>query len=174
LRFVRREAQKEAAMRIGRVLAWGVALACLALGCSNGAAGNKKDAGKAAAKKHDHPEEGPHGGPLAEWGDEKYHAEFTVDHKTKKAVVYILDGSAAKSAPIAIESVTLTLTHVKPAVILTLAADPQDGDPKGSASRFSGTHPSLAKEADFKGEVSATVGGKPYAGAFAGHGHPHE
>src|SRR5262245_34972790 len=89
---------------------------------------------------HGHPDKGPHGGALAEWGDENYHAEFTVDHAKKQATVYILDGSAANAAPVAANSLTLRLTNVKPAVEITLKADPEAGDPKGQCSRFSGTH----------------------------------
>src|SRR5262245_37093806 len=73
-------------------------------------AGKKADAAKKAEKdEHDHPDKGPHGGVLAEWGDEKYHAEFTVDHKAKKATVYILDGTARKAAPIPARSITLSI-----------------------------------------------------------------
>ena len=42
----------------------------------------------------------PHGGPLAEWGEDEYHAEFTVDHKEKKAGVYIYAGDAKTPKPI--------------------------------------------------------------------------
>jgi hypothetical protein len=44
------------------------------------------------ADKADHPEFGPHKGALAEWGEEEYHLEFTVDHKGQQATVYVLDG----------------------------------------------------------------------------------
>jgi hypothetical protein len=54
---------------------------------------------------------------------------------------------------------------------VTLKADPQEGDPKGQASRFSGTHEKLAQEAEFKGEIAGTVGGTPYSGKFTEKGH---
>jgi hypothetical protein len=50
-----------------------------------------------------HPTEGPHGGPLIEWGDEEYHLEFTVD-RPKKQALYVLDESACKATPIAVET----------------------------------------------------------------------
>ena len=151
-------------------------------GCTNKAdtgkgAGASAGKGKAAGEgknEHDHPEKGPHGGPLAEWGEEKYHAEVTFDHGKKQATVYILDGEAKKPAPVAAETVTLSLTNVKPPVQVTLKADPQEGDAKGQASRFTGTHDQLGKEMDFEGEVSGTVAGTPYAGTFKHKDDDHE
>ena len=139
---------------------------CPAANRKGPAAPSTKKGDEAAAKGHDHPEKGPHGGPLAEWGEEKYHAEVTFDHGKKQATVYILDGEAKKPAPVAAENVTLSLTNVKPPVQVTLKADPQEGDAKGQASRFTGTHDQLGKEMDFEGEVSGTVAGTPYAGTF--------
>lgn len=129
------------------------------------ATNGKKQDGK-TPPAHDHPDHGPHGGALAEWGDEEYHAEFTVDHKKKQATVYILDGSAKKPAPIAAETVELTLTHEKSPVQITLKADPDKDDPKGKSSRFVGTHDKLGEERPFEGEISANVGDVPYAGKF--------
>src|SRR5262245_10906711 len=138
-------------------------VAALALtGCTDRPA--KTDSPKKAPAQ-DHPDKGPHGGPLVEWGEEQYHVEFTVDRAKKRATVYILDGSAKKASPIAAESVTLTLT--KPAAAqITLKAEPQDGDPKGQSSRFSGGDDKLAAEGDLEGEISATIGGTPFSGEF--------
>jgi hypothetical protein len=122
-----------------------------------------KDKGKGG---HAHADEGPHGGALAEWGDEKYHAEFTVDHEKKQATVYILDGSAKKASPIAVETIQLSITNVKPPVQITLKADAEKDDPKGSSSRFVGTHEKLGVEMEFKGEISAKIGDTPYSGTF--------
>src|SRR5437660_616216 len=118
-------------MRNAPPLSAGAALTAalfLAAGCSDRPAKpySPKKGGTEA-----HPSKGPHGGVLAEWGEENYHAEFTVDHAKKQATVYILDGSAKKAAPVAADSVTLTLSNVKPPVQITLKADPQEGDPKG-------------------------------------------
>jgi hypothetical protein len=145
----------------------------LAGGCSrdkpkvvNGKTANGKKQDGKTPHVHDHPDHGPHGGALAEWGEEEYHAEFTVDHAKKQATVYILDGSAKKAAPIAAETINLTLTHAKPAVEITLKADPDKDDPKGKSSRFVGTHDKLGEERPFEGEISAKIDDKPYTGSF--------
>lgn len=111
-------------------------------------------------------EKGPHGGPIAEWGEEKYHVEITVNHEKKTVTAYILDGDIKKAAPIAAPSIKLTLTSVKPAVQLVLKADPDKGDPKGSSSRFVGMHDKLADKVLLKGAVSGKVGDVPYVGNF--------
>lgn len=124
------------------------------------------NATKQGGTKHDHPDAGPHGGPLAEWGEEEYHAEFTVDRGKKQATVYILDESAKKAKPIAAESITLTLKNVTPAVTVTLKAEPLEGEPKGTSSRFSGTHDKLGDAGPFYGEIAGKVGDTPYKDRF--------
>jgi hypothetical protein len=140
-------------------------------GCSGG--GKTETAGKPAKKDaHDeHAEHGPHGGELAEWGDHEYHVEVTIDKKEQTATVYILDAAAKKAVPIAVQMVTLTLKQ--PVAELTLAADPQQGDPSGSSSRFTGKHAALASASEVSGTVNGTVNGKPYAGDFPEHAHKH-
>jgi len=139
----------------------------------------KKDDGKKGKEDDDHPDEGPHGGALAEWGNHEYHAEFTVNHKEKMATVYILEGKIVggkmKAAPIDAESITLTIDNVKPKkLVLTLKADPEASDPKGKSSRFSGVHKQLEEEKEFEGEISGKVGKTPYAGKFKEEKHEHE
>jgi hypothetical protein len=162
-------------MTPGRRLLGGAALfaaaAILAAGCTSNPTGSPGKTGKGG---HQHPTEGPHGGALAEWGAEEYHAEFKVDHDKKQATVYILDESAEKAAPIKAETITLTITTFTPPVQITLKADPQAGDPKGSASRFTGTHDKLAEEKEFKGEISGKVGDTPYSGKFEEKEHDHD
>src|SRR5829696_9292877 len=103
-------------MRFNNGWAVGAALVCLA-GCGGDSKPAKNqtakevmkpaETGKASeADKHDHGAEGPHGGALAEWGEEEYHPEFTVDHATQEATVYVLDGSAKKAAPIDAKELT--------------------------------------------------------------------
>lgn len=143
-------------------------------GCTgkDGLGKNKKAQATAKDKEgHDHPAEGPHNGALAEWGEEEYHVEFTVDHGQKQATVYILDGKAKQAMPIQAETITLVLKNVQPPANVTLRADPQQDDPKGTASRFVGQHDALAKEMEFQGEISAKVGDKPYAGEFEEKAH---
>ncbi len=132
---------------------------------------------KPTAKVHAHPEHGPHGGTLIEWGDEEYHGEFTVDHDKKETVVYVLDGSAAKAPDLKPEDLTemvLLLKNVTPQVRIELRYDPERSGEKGLA--FVGTHEALAQETEFRGELSGKVKGKPYVGDFAekgGHKHKH-
>jgi hypothetical protein len=139
-----------------------LALLVAAPGCSEKA---EKPAGGAKKAAHDHPDKGPHGGPLVEWGDEDYHVEFTVDRAAKRATVYILDGSARKSAPIAADAVTLTLMSVQPPAQITLKPDPQADDPKGQSSRFSGVDERLAA-AELEGELSTKIAGTPFSGSL--------
>jgi hypothetical protein len=138
----------------------------LTLLVSTGCTNRKAPVKVAKTAVHDHPETGPHGGALAEWGEEEFHPEFKVDHAKKEATVYINDDKAAKPAPIAVEVVELILTHVKPPITIVLKADPESTDPKGKSSRFRGTHDELAKEIEFKGEINAKIGTKPYTGTF--------
>src|SRR4051794_9691225 len=155
-----------------RLAVLALALIPFAVGCST-----REQHGKPAVKKgeaaHDHPETGPHSGALAEAEGEKYHAEFLADHDKKLVTVYILDGTAKKTVPIAAETVQVTLTNFKPAVQLTLKADPESGDPKGESSRFTGTHEKIAEKADYTGEISATIAGSPYIFKFEEHDHDH-
>lgn len=114
---------------------------------------------------HTHTDGGVAGGALVEWGAEEYHAEFTVDHKSSEATVYILDGSAKKVVAIPAKSITLSLTQ-SPPVVVKLVPKPQDGDPADQSSRFVGTHPALATEVRLAGSISGEVNGKKYTGDF--------
>jgi hypothetical protein len=114
--------------------------------------------------KHDHGE-GPHKGALAEWGEEEYHVEFTVDHKAQQVTVYVLDGSAKKAKPIDAKELILTL-KLKPAVTMKLQPSRQASDPPDRSSCYVGKHAALAKEQDFEGTISGKVGNKPYSGDF--------
>lgn len=151
-----------------------VVSALMAVGCADQRDRTKKADVPAKGHEHDHAEEGPHGGALAEWGGGKLHAEFTVDPKKSEATVYILDEQVKKPAAIDAETILLTLKNVSPVAHVTLKAAPQDGDPKGKASRFVGTDPALAKEMEFTGEISGKANGKSYAGPFAEAEHTHE
>lgn len=114
---------------------------------------------------HVHPEAGPSGGVLATWGKEEFHAEFTVDHPTGEATVYVLDGTAKKVASIDAKTLTLSLKETPP-VVVTLEAKPQDGDPPGQSSRFVGTHDVLKTVKEFSGSISGKSDGKSYTGDF--------
>jgi hypothetical protein len=148
----------------------------LLAGCQKPGTASRPASAQNAKNKHehDHPETGPHGGALIEWGDDEYHAEFTVDHATQTATVYVLDASA-KSAPkldaSKISKVMLTLTQVSPPLTLELKPEPAKSNAQGIA--FAIKHEQFAKEADFQGNVSATIDGQAFTGEFKEHDHDH-
>jgi hypothetical protein len=149
------------------------ALAALALvvGCNKQGETNPKGdtrPGKAATDaKGDHGHgAGPHGGTVADWGGGKYHVEFTVDHGKQEATVYILGSDEKTPAPIKAADGQLLLTIKEPSFQVPLKAAPQQGDPKGTASRFVGKHEKLGKEQEFAGTISGEADGTPYAGDF--------
>jgi YHS domain-containing protein len=142
--------------------------AVVTLGCERAPRAARAPAGPQPADTQPHAHDaGPHGGAIAEWGDEEYHAEFTVDHKSKTAVVYILDGAARKAAKVAPERftrMTLTLTTARPPITLELKHDPGKSDAKGVA--FTASHDELGKEIEFTGNISGQIDGKAYSGDF--------
>lgn len=145
-------------------------LGAFLLGCSNQPA--KEPAKPAVKAKHDHPEDGPHKGPLAEWGAEEFHPEFTVDHQKQEARVYVLGPDAKTPAPIKTERILLTI--YAPAFQVDLKPEPQPNDPPGTASCFVGKHEKLGEDRSFAGTLSAEINGKPYAGDFKEGAHHHE
>lgn len=113
------------------------------------------------ADDHDHGS-GPHGGTVFHFG--KWHGEFTMNHKSKKATVYVLAGDAKKAVPIQAEKLLLSIKE--PPFKLELAALPQEGESAGKSSRFVGTHETFGKEQEFEGTVSVTLDGKTVSGDF--------
>jgi hypothetical protein len=163
---------------IGRWAAGMTAAVVLAVagGCGGGTPAPQV-AGPSKQQPEDaHPPEGPHGGPLAEWGNEEYHAEFTVDHKTKSVRVHILGPDAKK--PTAIKADKVVLSVKKPAFRVELKPERQKDDPEGAASVFAAHDDRFGGEQEFEGTLSAEFGGKRYAGDFQeetdGHGHDHK
>ena len=124
-------------------------------------------------KGHEHPDAGPHNGALAEWGNEEYHVEFTVDHKAQTVTVYVLDDTAKKAKPIDAKSLTLVLKQ-KPAVTVTLQPKPETGEKSGQSSRFTAKNAAFGKEQAFEGTISGKVGAKPYSGDFKEKAHDHK
>jgi hypothetical protein len=157
-----------------KLLGCGITLALLLmpLGCQKVAVAPPKVAKQTASKPgghaHDHShDEGPHDGVVAGWGDEEFHAEFTVDHDTKTATVYILDEhakNAPKVEPAKITKVTLAITNVSPPLTLEMKFDPAKTDSKGIA--FSATHDQFGKKMNFEGNISGKLNGKDYSGDF--------
>ncbi|MBN9521201.1 hypothetical protein J0H58_22220 [bacterium] len=154
-----------------KALACGVLGCALVVGCGQPAAPSKaapekKDDGD----DHEHGE-GPHGGTVIELG--KYHGEFTVDHGTKTATVYILDGKRGKKAePVA--ATKLRVSIKSPQFDVEAAAVPEKDDPAGKASRFVAKHDNFGKEQEFEGSVTVEVDGKPYTGDFKEKAHDHD
>jgi hypothetical protein len=136
-------------------------------GCNNQHSNTPKGGDKAVKKEgdddydHDHGP-GPHNGTIIEFG--KWHGEFTVNHKTKEAIVYILKADAKTAAPLQIDKPLLSIKN--PQFQVELKAQPQEGDPAGKSSRFVGKDENFGKEKEFEGTLSGMVNGKPYAGDF--------
>ena len=107
---------------------------------------------------------GPHDGTLADWGGGKYHVEFTVDHDTQEATVYVLGDDEKTPSPIAAEEIQLSIQD--PPMQVTLTAVPQEGDPAGTSSRFVGNHESLGVVQEYAGTMTGVVDGTPYSGDF--------
>jgi hypothetical protein len=121
------------------------------------------DEGDSKEGSHSHGE-GPHGGTLADWGGGTYHVEFTVDHDKKEATVYIIGDDAKTPAPIAAESIQLSIDD--PATEMELAAAPLEGEADGVSSRFVGTHDTIGVVKEFSGTISGEIDGTPYTGEF--------
>ncbi len=156
-----------------KALACGVLGCALVVGCGQPPAAATKpevkgDKEKAKDDDHDHGP-GPHKGTVLELG--KYHGEFTVDHPTKTATVYVLDGGVKNAAPIAAGKLGLSIKS--PAFQVDMKAMPQEGDPPGKASRFVAVHDNFGKEQEFEGTVNVVIDGKPYAGDFKEEDHDH-
>lgn len=120
---------------------------------------------KDSKKPHAHPDKGLHGGVLVEWGEEEYHPEVLFDRAKKEATVNIHDGEVKKLVPIKADSITLTLME-EPPVTIQLKAQPREGEPTGTSSRFVGTHEKLGQAGKFAGKVEGKIGDTPYHGTF--------
>jgi hypothetical protein len=114
---------------------------------------------------------GPHDGTLADCGGGKYHVEFTVSHPDKQATVYILGDDEKSASPI--KATEIHLTIASPAVDIALTAQPQEGDPEGTSSRFVGTHDNLGIVQEYAGTISGEIEGTPYTGDFKEEPHDH-
>lgn len=115
--------------------------------------------------------EGPNGGAVADWGGGKYHVEFTVDHDTQEATVYILDSNAKNPTPIKSEKLLLNISD--PVFQVELMPLPLDGEADGTSSRFVGKNEKLGVVQEFTGTISGEAEGTPYAGDFKEEPHSH-
>jgi hypothetical protein len=129
-------------------------------GCTD-KSGAKKTTATTAAKEHDHDEFGPHGGPLAEWGKEEYHAEFIVDAGKKQVTIFVLDGTAKAAPKVDADKITveLTIISVKPPVKVDLKHDKSaSGDKLGIA--FTGNNDLFEKPEGLRVNIRGKVDGK--------------
>ncbi len=107
---------------------------------------------------------GPHGGTIFDWGGGAYHLEFTVDHDQKQATVYVLGSDEKTPAPIKASTIQLIINQ--PMTEIDLEAQPLDGEPAGSSSRFVGKHDNLGIVQEYAGTLTGVIEGKPYTGDF--------
>jgi hypothetical protein len=114
---------------------------------------------------------GPHGGTLVDWGGGVYHVEFTVDADRQEATVYLLGEDEKTPTPIKAAGDEIQLSIKAPAFQIALKALPQEGDPVGSASRFTGKHENFGKAQEFAGTISGELDGTPYAADFVEEPH---
>jgi hypothetical protein len=119
---------------------------------------------------HDHDAPGPHKGQIFDLG--KFHAEFVVDHKSKKATVYVLEDDMKTAVPVKAEKLELTIKT--PAFTVELKANPDTGDKDGKCSRYEAVHDNFAKEQEFEGTVAGMIDGKPAKGDFKEEAHDHK
>lgn len=139
-----------------------------------GAAGGHKEGDGHTHPAESHAEEGPHHGHLIELGEEEYHAELAHDDKTKTVTVYLLDKEAKAAVAIPDKEILLNLMVDGKPLQAKLAADPQDGDPEGKASRFTITDETVVEAHDAPkttGRLKVTIGGKEYSGTVEHKAH---
>jgi hypothetical protein len=120
-----------------------------------------------AGHDEDHPEKGPHGGILVEWGEEEYHVEVTINHPAKQAIIYLLDSTAkhaAKADPAKVTDLILTLSSSPSPLSIPLKYDASKSNDKGIA--FVGNHKGLSKDVPLAGKVTGSVDKENFSGKF--------
>jgi hypothetical protein len=159
-------------------LTLGLLMAALATGCDpKPSAGVTKPSAEEKTgddgDEHAHGE-GPNGGVIFDLG--RYHAEFTVDHGKKECYVLFVKGEDKNAKPLPVACKELTLT-TKPTTVkegadkgkavppMTVTLKPAD-EKDGKAAKFVGTDPGIGNVADFEGDVTGEIGGKPSSGQF--------
>jgi hypothetical protein len=119
------------------------------------------------AKGEDHPEKGPHGGALAEWGEEQYHVEVTFNRQAKQAVIYLLDSTAKHAADVDPNKVTdlvLIISSTPSPLSIPLKHDAGKSNDKGLA--FVGNHDALSKDTPLAGTVAGAIEKENFQGPF--------
>ncbi len=137
------------------------------------AATSTDDHGHSHGEGHVHAA-GPHDGAIGDWGGGKFHVEFTVNHDTKEATVYVLGSDEKTAAPVKTPDGKLLLTIKEPAFQVDLVASPMEGEADGKSSRYVGKHDNLGTVQEFAGTISGETDGTPYSGDFKEEPHGHE
>ncbi len=129
---------------------------------------------ESAEPAHDHPDHGPHGGDLIELGDGDYHAE--VVHGDASLTFWILDGSAADGVAVTADTAVINGSYAAEKQQFPLTAQPQDGDPEGTASCFVSDDATLLEWLEqplARLRLSVNIGDTPWGGAIV-HDHDHD
>lgn len=132
------------------------------------------DGHKEGEAGHGHAEEGPHKGQLIELGKEEYHGELLHDDAAHKITIYLLDGAAKKSVPVAEAALTVNVVVDGKPAQFKLPAVPQTDDPAGQSSRFELTDHMLCEALDdpkSKGRLNVTIAGKQFSGELSHEEH---
>lgn len=128
----------------------------------------------AESAEHAHPSAGPHQGRLIELGRGVYHAELSHAPDANKVIVYLLDKQSETAVTSADAEVVMNLIYDRQPRQFLLAAEPQEGDAAGQASRYSLVDETLFKALESPsttGRLSVNISGKPYSGKVDRHVH---
>jgi hypothetical protein len=129
-----------------------------------------------AEHNHAHPDKGPHGGPLIELGNEKYHAELLLDEKTQTVTIYLLDGTARKEVAIPAKFVRINIKKSGKGEQFQLRPAPQKQENAGKTARFALKDATLCDRLHAEGidaRLVVEIDGKSYSGSVV-HDHNHD
>ncbi|MFL5329527.1 MAG: hypothetical protein ACJ8C4_11485 [Gemmataceae bacterium] len=153
-------------MKFVTALSLGIAIGLT--GCGSSPPSAKGDSKQGHGKTEHVHGKGPHGGEIFDLG--KYHGELSFDNDKKEVTLYILGSDEKTLSPVTAKNLTITTKVAKtkdgkdiPA--MTIKMLPQD-EANGKASKFVGTDPGLANDAEYEGTASGELDGKPAAGDF--------
>ncbi len=122
-------------------------LSLIAAGCNPSPAPKPK----ADSQAHVHEHHAPHGGALAELGEEFAHVEVTLT-KEGELRLYLLDGESEN--PVRSKQAALNVKMEGGSVLsLSAAANPLTGETVGDSSEFAGTFPALKGKDHFHGTL---------------------
>lgn len=154
-----------------------VSLPVLTMGCATspnpsptpkapltGAPQPSPSAGKVEHADHDHHHAAPHGGALAELGEEEAHIEVLLDKGQGRIDLYFLDGEAEQAIRTEKEQeLVLTLTSPAATIRFRPVADDLSGETLAVTSHYAGQDKALAGLAAFQGQLKEiTLRGKTY------------